>query len=169
MRGDGDGGGRGMDAARFCVCFSNKAGSCALCSVCASAARLATRAAGECSHRRIRRQSRHPSRRADFFGTEFAKTRVLLAGGGGTSSGRLAQTYDTRVQSKNQTREFSRGQGYLPARGRRAPLTQRSQTDRPRRGAQPRKQARNQPTQDAGLHPRPREAGEIASGCLANS
>ena len=38
--------------------------------------------------------------------------------GGGTSSGRFPQTYDTRVQSKIQAREFSRGQGCLPARGR---------------------------------------------------
>ena len=62
------------------VCFSDEAGV------------LTTRAAGECSHRRIRRQSRHPSRRADFSAPSSRKRRqsALLARWGGTehSNGR---------------------------------------------------------------------------------
>ena len=55
----------------------------------------------------------------------FPSRRLQLSGARCQRIGAAAdeKTYETRGQSKSIAREFSRGQGYLPARGRRAPLT----------------------------------------------
>ena len=83
-----------------------------------------------------------PSRTARAGRRQDGAPPVLAHHAGGTSSGRHAQTYDTRVQSK------IRSLANLAAARATCRLAAAARRSQARRGAQP--------TQDAGLHPWPR-------------